>query len=247
VEKAEVPTVFILGDSTVCDQSGEPYASWGQMLPVFFKPDIAVSNQAESGETLASSTHAHRLDKVLSLLKPGDYLLVQYGHNDMKSKDPNAADVYQATLKDWCEKVKQKGGIPVLITPMNRHSFKGNLITNSLGEYPDKVRSAAKAEGVALIDLNAMSKTLYESFGPTPSIALFEHADSGKFDQTHHSPFGAYELAKCVVQGIRASKLDLAKHIAEDAGTFDPAKPDAEDQVKIPRSPSVTNVRPLGD
>jgi hypothetical protein len=165
----------------------------------------------------------------------------------MKSKDPNAAEAYEAALKDWCEKVKQKGGIPVLITPMNRHSFKGNIITNSLGEYPGKVRSASVAAGVGLIDLNNMSKTLYESFGPTPSIALFEHADSSKFDQTHHSPFGAYELAKCVVEGIRANVPDLAKHIADDAGRFDPAKPDAVGQVEIPRSPSVTNVRPLGD
>ena len=248
VEKVDVPTVFILGDSTVCDQPGEPFASWGQMLPRFFKPDIAVSNNAESGETLRSSAAAHRFDKVLSLIKPGDYLLVQYGHNDMKIKDADAAEKYEATLEQWCEKVKQKGGLPVLITSVNRHSFKGDVVINSLGEYPDRVRAAAKTEAVAMIDLNAMSKTLYESFGPTGSIALFEHvADSTKFDATHHSPFGAYELAKCVIEGIRHNKLELASHIAEDIPPFDPAKPDRLDQVNIPPSPAVTNVRPLGD
>jgi len=248
IEPVNVPTVFILGDSTVCDQSGEPYASWGQMLPRFFKPDIAVSNNAESGETIRSSTLAHRFDKVISLMKPGDYLLIQYGHNDMKSKDPNAPEQYEAELKSWCKKVKQKGGTPVLITSMNRHSFQGDVVVNSLGEYPARVKDAAKAEDVPMIDLNAMSKTLYESYGPTGSIALFEHqADSQKFDATHHSPFGAYELAKCVIEGIRQNKLELANHIAEDVKPFDPAKPDAPDQVNIPPSPAVTNVRPLGD
>jgi lysophospholipase L1-like esterase len=248
VEKVDVPTVYILGDSTVCDQPGEPYASWGQMLPRFFKPDVAVSNQAESGETLRSSTGAHRIDKVLSGMKAGDYLLIQYGHNDMKIKDANAIDVYEATLKDWCERTKQKGGTPILITSMNRHSFKGNVVTNSLGDYPERVRSAGKAEGVTVIDLNLMSKSLYEALGPEGSIALFEHEpNSKKFDQTHHSPYGAYELAKCVIEGIRKSDLELKNHIAADAAVFDPAKPDGEDQVKIPRSPSVTNQRPLGD
>jgi lysophospholipase L1-like esterase len=248
VEKVDVPTVFLLGDSTVCDQPAEPYASWGQMLPRFFKPDIAVSNNAESGETLRTSEGAHRLDKVLSLVKPGDYVLIQYGHNDMKSKDPDAVATYKATLKNWAEKIKQKGGVPVLITSMNRHTFTGNTVTNSLREYPQMVREAAKEENVPLIDLNAMSKTLYETLGPTPSIALFEHAPgSSKFDATHHSPYGAYELAKCFIQGIRDDKLDLAKHILDDVPVFDPAKPDTEQQVQIPPSPAVTNIRPLGD
>ena len=248
VEKVEVPTVFILGDSTVCDQSGEPYASWGQMLPRFFKPDVAVSNNAESGETLKSSEGAHRLDKVLSLLKSGDYVLIQYGHNDMKSKDPNAVETYKATLKDWVEKIKAKGGQSVLITPMNRHSFEGAIVTNSLKEYPQQVRDVAKEEDVPLIDLNAMSKTMYEALGPTPSISLFEHeAGSTKFDATHHSPYGAYELAKCVIEGIRQNKLPLADHISPDALEFDPAKPDTQERVVIPASPAVTNLRPLGD
>jgi hypothetical protein len=95
IEKADVPTVFILGDSTVCDQPLEPWNSWGQMLPRFFKPEIAVANHSESGETIASSLGAKRFDKVFSLMKPGDYLFVQFGHNDQKDKNPErAADLY---------------------------------------------------------------------------------------------------------------------------------------------------------
>ncbi len=246
VEPARVPTVFILGDSTVCDQSKEPYASWGQMLPRFFKPEVAVANHAESGETLGSSTAAHRFDKVMSLMRPGDYLLIQYGHNDMKSKDPNAAEIYKATLKKWVGEVKGKGGTPILITPVNRHSFQGATVTNSLREYPDKVCEAAKEEGVALIDLNAMSKTLYEALGPDPSIQLFEHTeDLKKFDGTHHSPYGAYELAKCVLLGLRGTALRTA--IAEDVTPFDPAKPEPVSAFSVPPTPGMRGGRPLGD
>src|SRR5262245_6094543 len=84
IAPAEVPTIFLLGDSTVCDQPLEPYSSWGQMLPRFFGPGVAVASHAESGESLRSSLGARRLDKVLSLIKPGDYLFIQYGHNDQR-------------------------------------------------------------------------------------------------------------------------------------------------------------------
>ena len=248
VQKVEVPTAYLLGDSTVCDQPSEPFASWGQMLPLFLKADVAIANHGESGETLASSTHAHRLDKVLSLIKPGDYLFIQFGHNDMKNKSGDALESYENFLVDWVKKTKEKGATPVLVTSMNRHTFEGNQIINSLGRYPDTVRKVAKDENVALIDLNAMSKTLYESFGPKASIQLFEHvAGSEKFDATHHSPFGAYELAKCVVQGIRDNKLELANHILAEVPPFDPAKPDDPNHILIPTSPEVTLQRPLGD
>ena len=248
IEKVELPTVFILGDSTVCDQSREPYASWGQMLPRFFKPEVAVANHAESGESLASSAGSHRLEKVLSLMKGGDYLLIQYGHNDMKSKQPDASQAYKATLKGWVRQVKERGGIPVLITPMNRHTFEGGTVTNSLREYPEMVRQTAAEEDVALIDLNATSKMLYEALGPRESIRLFKHnADLTQFDGTHHSPYGAYELARCVVEGIRRSRPDLARHLADDVPAFDPRRPDPEASVQVPSSPQFSDRRPLGD
>ena len=96
IQPADVPTVFMIGDSTVCDQPAEPWNSWGQMLPRFFKPEVAVANHAESGETVADSLRAQRFEKVFSLMKPGDYLFVQFGHNDMKNKAPNALAVYAA-------------------------------------------------------------------------------------------------------------------------------------------------------
>lgn len=248
IEEVDVPTLFILGDSTVCDQSREPYASWGQMLPRFFKPEIAVANHAESGESLVSSARALRLEKVLSLMKGGDYLLIQYGHNDMKSKQPDAPRAYKATLKRWVRQAREKGGIPVLVTPMNRHTFEGRTVTNSLREYPEMVRQAAAEEHAALIDLNAMSKELYENLGPRESIRLFKHnADLTRFDGTHHSPYGAYELARCVVEGLRRSCPDLARHLTDDGPAFDPARPDPEAKFQVPSSPQFSDRRPLGD
>ncbi len=247
IEKVQLPTVYILGDSTVCDQSKEPYASWGQMLTRFFKPEVAVANHAESGESLRGSESARRFAKIIGDMKAGDYLLVQFGHNDMKSKDPNAVALYKAGLKKWVGEVRAKGGIPVLITPMNRHSFDKDKVVNSLGEYPEMVRQAANEEKAAMIDLNAKSKTFYEAFGREGSIQAFKHDDTSRFDPTHHSPYGAYELAKCIAVGLCEAKVDLAKHLVDEVKNFDPAKPDAVKDFKLPISPNFTNDRPLGD
>ena len=199
-------------------------------------------------ESVASSAGAHRFDKVLSQLKSGDYLLMQFGHNDMKSKSPDALKNYAATLKSWIEQVKAKGGVPLLVTSMNRYSFQDDVITNSLGEYPETVRRLAKDTGVALIDLNAMSQTLYQALGPQRSIQLFEHGqDLSRFDHTHHSPYGAYELAKCVIEEVRARGLPLAKSIADDVPPFDPARPDPFESFHVPASPGPTGAKPLGD
>jgi len=244
ITRASVPTLYLLGDSTVCDQPLEPYNSWGQMLTRFFKPGIAIANHAESGDSLHSSLGAKRLDKVLSLMKPGDYLFIQYGHNDEKEKGEGvgAFTTYKASLKRFIEQARQRGGIPVLITPVQRRTFdaQGN-ITNSHGDYPEAVRRAAKEENVPLIDLNAMSKSLYEAWGSELSKRAFAPNDG-----THHNNYGSYELARCIVEGIRANKLGLVKFLSLDVAHFDPAKPDAIDSFKVPESPQRAKVKPLG-
>ena len=245
VESADVPTIFLLGDSTVCDQPGEPYASWGQMITRFFNPHIAVANHAESGESLKSSLGAKRLDKVLSLMKPGDYLFIQYGHNDEKEKGEGvgAFTSYKASLKEFVEATKKKGGIPVLITSMHRRTFDENgKITNSHGDYPEAVRQVAREEHVALIDLHAMSKDLYEALGPEGSGVLFKEGDG-----THHNAYGAYQLAKAIVQSIRDQRMALGKYLASDFLKYDPKNPDPFKTFAIPPSPAVSNLKPLGN
>ncbi len=235
IAKVDVPTVYILGDSTVCDQPAAPWNSWGQMLPRFFKPEIAVANHAESGETIASSLHAQRFDKVFSLIKPGDYLLVQFGHNDQKDKHPDALATYTENLKKIVAETRAKGATPVLITSMER---KGGLTHDTLAGYPDAVKAVAASEKCALIDLHAMSRVFYQALGSDLAKAFQ--------DGTHHNNYGSYELAQCILLGIQQDQLPLAKFIV-DGFHFDPAHPDPVATFTMPASPTYSAEKPLGN
>ncbi|MBN2180873.1 MAG: hypothetical protein JW715_03080 [Sedimentisphaerales bacterium] len=227
VKADDVPTIYILGDSTVCDQPLEPWNSWGQMLPRFFKPTIAVANHAESGESIRSSLGAGRVKKVMSIIKPGDYLLVQFGHNDMKDRSPDALEIYKSNFKQLVADTRAKGATPVLITSMER---KAGVEKDTLGDYPETIRRVAEEENAALIDLHAMSKVLYTAWGAD--------IDKAFQDGTHHNNYGSYQLAKCVVEGIKQNVPDLAKYIVDDFSGFDPNKPDSIDGFNMPASPS---------
>jgi lysophospholipase L1-like esterase len=246
IEKADsIATIYIAGDSTSTDQSREPFNSWGQMLPRFFKPDIAVANHGESGESLRSFIGERRLDKVMSVIKPGDYLFIQMGHNDQKEKGEGvgALTTYKADLKRFIADVRQHGATPVLVSPMNRLTFDADgKITNSLGDYPEAVRQAGKEEDVAVIDLNAMSKLFYEALGPQESHKAFAGNDT-----THHSNYGSYELAKCIVEGIKQAKLPIARFLTDDTPPFDPAHPDPIASFDVPAEPMGNAPRPYGD
>jgi lysophospholipase L1-like esterase len=241
-------TVFIAGDSTVTDQAHEPYTGWGQMLPRFFQQGVAVSNQAESGLALFSFKHQKRLEKVLSMMKKGDYLFIQFGHNDQKDKSPNAGPftTFKANLKQFVEAARRKGGIPVLVTPMERRRVEAGGFQPTLADYAEAVRQAGAEEKVPVIDLNAMSIKFYEALGPEKSEKAFVFYPANTFpgqstelkDNTHHSAYGAYELARCVVEGIKAQVPALAPHLLKDVGSFDPAKPDEPEGFDLPLTPS---------
>jgi lysophospholipase L1-like esterase len=154
VEPVEVPTLFLLGDSTVCDQPGEPYNSWGQMLPRFFKPGVAVANHGESGETYRDSLGRRRIDKIVSSMKPGDTILMQFGHNDQKQiKDGKGGPftTYKAEIKTHVDMVRARGGLPVLVSSMERRGFdaQGKVIP-SLADYAEAARQSAKGTGRSL-------------------------------------------------------------------------------------------------
>ncbi len=238
-------TVYVAGDSTVVDQDVDPWAAWGQMLPRFFRPGVVIANHAESGETIKSFVGEQRFAKVMSLIQPGDYLFMQFAHNDQK---PGAVslDDYKKLLVDYIEKTRAKGATPVLVTSMNRRTFDaGGKITNSLAGYPDAMREVAAAQHAALIDLNAMSKTLFDAMGPEGTLKAFMHFPANAFpnqtqaisDDTHFNKFGAYELARCVVHGIRTDKLPIAKLLAKDLPDFNPAQPDPPATFDLPATP----------
>lgn len=249
VEPVTVPVVYLAGDSTVTDQRSEPGASWGQMLPRFFKPEVSVANHAESGETLKSFLFEHRLDKLLSRMKPGDWLLIQFGHNDQKIQWPQtyveAATTYRDYLKAYIGEARRRGARPVLVTSMHRRKFDAaGKIINTHGDYPEAVRAVGRETGVPVIDLLDMSAALYEALAPDNAWKAF--ADGGK-DATHHNNYGAYVLARCVVSGIRAQVPDLAAHLAEDLPPFDPAHPPSPDGFVLAPSAAHSTEAPRGN
>lgn len=209
----KVTTIYLAGDSTVTDQAEAPWAGWGQFLPRFFKPDrVVVSNHAESGETLSSFLGERRMEKVLTTLQPGDYLLIQFGHNDMKQTgaDAGADKNYTRLLKEFVATARKHGARPVLVTPMHRTSFDASgKITESLGEYPDAMRRVAQEDEVPLVDLNAFSKKYYESLGPEATRKLF-------VDETHSNEAGAHEFARFIAAEIQGSDLEIADEVVDE-------------------------------
>jgi lysophospholipase L1-like esterase len=241
-------TVFLAGNSTVVDQDDDPWASWGQMFPRFLRPGIAVSNHAESGLSLGSFLSSNRLKKVMSLMKPGDYLFIEFGHNDQKEKGPDdgAFKSYSERMRLFINEFKSKGGIPVIVSPANRRSFDENgKIANSLGDYPEAARRVAEELDVPFIDLNGMTKTMYEGLGPEKSRNMFVIYPANSFpwepkelnDNTHFNSYGAYQLAKCIIEGIRKNKLGIEKFLIKGLPSFNPAKPDPFEGFSLPLSP----------
>lgn len=240
-------TVFLAGDSTVTDQLNEPWAGWGQMLPSFFQPGVAISNHAESGLALFSFASQKRLEKILSMAKKGDYLFIQFGHNDQKDKreEAGAFTTYKKELESYVTAFREKGGIPVLVTPMERRRWKDGKPQQSLTEYAAAVRQVGKEMKLPVIDLHAMSLKLYGALGERGSSQAFVFYPANTFpdqkeelkDNTHHSAYGGYELARCVVEGIKAELPELAKRLRPELAPFDASRPDAPEQVAIPRSP----------
>ncbi|MCD7963249.1 MAG: rhamnogalacturonan acetylesterase [Rikenellaceae bacterium] len=242
-EVHDVVTIFLNGDSTVVDQDEEPWNSWGQMFTRFFDNNVSVANYAESGQALYSSISSRRLAKALSQMKEGDYLFIQFGHNDMKRRGDGIGPwtSYKNDLKKYINAAREKGAIPVLVTQMHRRRFDENgKVVNTHGQYPDAVRQTAVEENVPLIDLNLMSVYFYEALGHDGSAAAFQ-------DGTHHNNYGSYQLAKMVIEGIIQNKLDIAKYIADDYIRYNPEYPDDPGLFFVPESPRKSMEKPLGD
>jgi lysophospholipase L1-like esterase len=248
IQRVDVPTVYLVGDSTVTDQQAEPAASWGQMLPRFFRADVAIANHAESGETLKSFITELRLAKALSRMKAGDWMIIQFGHNDEKKQWPQTyADphsTYPAYLRAFIAEARLRGATPILVTPTERRNFDASgHIVPSHGDYPDAVRAVAREEKVGLIDLTRMTTTFYEALGPERSPLAFN--DGGK-DKTHHDNYGAYEIARMVASSLVSADPRLAAHLLPEGRGYDPAKPDPPERFALPASAEHSEVRPDG-
>lgn len=236
---AETTTVFLCGNSTVVDQFNEPYASWGQMVTRWFGPEVAISNHGESGLTAGSFLAGNRLDKVLAMMKKGDYVICEFGHNDQKEKYAGSGAWYNFSynLKKFIDEVRKKEGNIIFVTPTQRRRFDDathTKIQETHGDYPDAMRTVAKREGVPVIELHDMTRTFFETLGYENSKKALVHYPANTFpgqkkelaDNTHFNPYGAYEVSKMVVMGMKQLYLPIVKCLRPDWKDFDASKPD---------------------
>lgn len=217
----ESPTAFLVGDSTVCDQTETPWCCWGQMLPAFFDHRLAVGNYAKSGASSHSFIKDGRLGWLLKRLRSQDYLLVQFAHNDQKlGLEPFGA--YQESLSTYVDAALKLGATPVLVSPVQRTTFtKSGAFENSLGDYPGAVRCLASKRSIPLIDLSARSERLFRELGPEGAKIITVNGYAGRWprypdgvaSKSHHTEYGAFELAKLVANEIVANVPALGKYL----------------------------------
>lgn len=254
----DVTTVYLAGDSTVTDQDLEPWASWGQFITNYFDKNIVVANYAASGLTLRSFKASLRLDKVLSVIKAGDYLIIEFAHNDEKEKGEGIGpwESYSASIREYVQAAREKGAIPILITPVQRRAFNTDgTLKPTHGDYPDAMRKVAQEMNVPLVDITKLTTTLYESWGDEPSRKGFVQYPANTFpgqrqkleDNTHFNSFGANEIALCVIKGLRDLNSPLANHILKGVPQYNPNQPNAFEKWTLPMSPRFETVKPDGN
>lgn len=219
-------TVFLIGDSTMADKptpQTNPERGWGQMLPGFFDGRVVVRNHAVNGRSSKSFIDEGRWNTVLQALKPGDYVFIQFGHNDQKREDParytNPHTGYRKNLRRFVTETRERGGNPVLFSSIVRRNFNNHgVLEDTHCAYPVVARAVAEELGVPFVDLQLLSEELVLGLGREASKQLYvwvkpgEYAmyPEGKQDDTHLSVRGATEIARLAVQGLRAASVPLA-------------------------------------
>ncbi|MFD3654717.1 rhamnogalacturonan acetylesterase [Streptomyces sp. NPDC058620] len=211
VTPVRTPQILLAGDSTVCDQPGDPYSGWGQQLPQYLTDRLTVANHADSGEGSQSFLDNPVLFPALrSRINHGDLVLIQLAHNDKQT----GRETYRANLTAMIEGVRAQGGEPVLVTPVVRRWFNADgtldngtaLLVNGLGvDLPAEMRALATEHRTPLVDLTALTRARVEELGPEGSKALYLYNE--RRDNTHTSTRGATEYAALVLGELRAQGL----------------------------------------
>ncbi|MFF9498568.1 rhamnogalacturonan acetylesterase [Streptomyces sp. NPDC014656] len=206
-------TLFVAGDSTAAQKYADaaPETGWGMALPFFLHRELSVANHAVNGRSTKSFLDEGRLEPIAAALRPGDVLLVQFGHNDSKSTDPAryAAPwgAYQDNLRVFVETARARGAHPVIATSVERRRFDaaGNA-QRSLGDHPAAARAVAAASGVPLLDVEALSLELWQRLGPEATKTYFNWTATEQ-DNTHFNPPGAIEVARLVARELLRTRV----------------------------------------
>jgi DNA sulfur modification protein DndE len=217
-----------VGDSTMANKPNleNPERGWGQLFPTFFNENIKIENLAKNGRSTKSFIDEGRWDSLMTRVKKGDYIFIQFGHNDAKKEDPKryaeAHTIYKNNLIKFVTDCRAKGAIPVLLTPIVRRKFDSNgILIDTHGDYPAVVREVAKELDVLLIDINESSKKLVGELGDEASKSLYIYVEPGKYkslpdgkkDDTHFSELGATKMAELVVERILELNIDLVNYL----------------------------------
>lgn len=223
------PTLFLIGDSTMANKENpdtNPEHGWGQMLPTFMTSGIEIQNHATNGRSSKSFRTEGRWDKVMKQLKKGDFVIIQFGHNDQKINDSvrftNPYTQYRANLERYVNEARSKGATPILMTSIVRRNFNENgVLVDTHKEYPLVVRMVANDLKVPFVDLQLLTEQMEISYGPEKSKQLHLHYKKGdvnyypegKDDDTHLSKLGAESIAKLASNSLRTLKTGLEKYI----------------------------------
>jgi len=221
-------TLWLIGDSTMANKEIKAYpeTGWGMPFTYFFDSTVVVDNRAKNGRSTQSFIDEKLWQPVVDNLNEGDYVLVQFGHNDEvpTKKTYTTEQQFKNNLIRYVKETRAKKAIPVLITPVARRKFDSTgHIVGTHEVYSEIVRVVAKQLNVPLIDLDKKSQALLEQFGPETSKLLYNHLQpgehpnypDGKADDTHFNELGARKMAELVLEGMREQKLDLTKHVSK--------------------------------
>ena len=227
-ETVQKPTLFLVGDSTMANKSdlNYPERGWGQLLPTFFDSSkIKIQNHAKNGRSTRSFIYESRWDTVMSRMKAGDFVVIQFGHNDdviTKSKTYTTHTEFRYNFSKYVKETLAKGATPILCTPIVRRNFIDSVLVETHGEYPDIIREVASQFNVALVDLHLFSKELLTQLGEEDSKPIYlqiapgayDKYPDGKIDNTHFSEHGAITWSKIFTDDLNKQQLSLAAYLA---------------------------------
>ncbi|MCR8666793.1 rhamnogalacturonan acetylesterase [Aestuariibaculum sp. M13] len=224
-------TVFLIGDSTMClyDESRFPQMGWGMPFQYFFDETVTIENHAKGGRSSRSFLEENRWQPVLYSLQEGDYVLIQFGHNDAQnSKDhpdrKTTPEEYKIYIGNYISETRLKGATPIIISPVTRWIFDDEGKASECHEpYLKALKEISEEQKVSLIDLDSKSRNLLDSMGKACSRYLYMYFEPGEYfrfpdgypDNTHFTEFGARKMAELVLQGIMEQNLDLTNHIIQ--------------------------------
>jgi lysophospholipase L1-like esterase len=228
---AEPHTLFLAGDSTMAAQPlipATPARGWGQMLQPYFEDDLRVENFASSGQSTKSFREKGRWQQILDRLKPGDFVLIEFGHNDGKPDEGRHTDpfgTFQQNLEQFVKEVRERQALPILATSIVRNVFNADekTLRDTHGDYLPATRKVAAEQKVPLLELNQKTGALVEQLGPDRAKRLFNNVEPGDFakypegfrDGTHLNTYGACRVCDLAIEEILSKVPELAKHVRQ--------------------------------